>query len=158
MKHVCRSTISRNIDAVRKSTWNLQSIVHAPPVGLEGQWEHCLLMFYLRLDVFVKHAGRLELNNYCCIISNTVLFYYFKYCIVLLFQILYCCIISNIVLLYYFKYCIVLLYILYTLLKELLSKSGPGNSTVDESWILKNIDKITKHAKYFVQQIFNTIR
>ena len=35
-----------------------------------------------------------------------------------------------------------------TLLKELLSKNGPGNSTVDESWILQNIDKITKHAKY----------
>ena len=35
-----------------------------------------------------------------------------------------------------------------TLLKELLSKSRPGSSTVDESWILQNIDKITKHAKY----------
>ena len=65
MKHVWRSTISRDMDAVRKSTENLYSIAHAQPVGLEGQWEDCLLTFHLRLDVFVKHAERLELNNYC---------------------------------------------------------------------------------------------
>ena len=35
-----------------------------------------------------------------------------------------------------------------TLLKELFSKSGSVNSTVDEDWVLQNIDKITDHAKY----------
>ena len=35
-----------------------------------------------------------------------------------------------------------------TQLRELLSKNGPGNSTVEESWILQNIDKITNHVKY----------
>ena len=66
---------------MRKHGWNLQSIAHAPPVGLEGQWEDCLLTFHLRLDVSVKHAERLEieLNNYCFV----------------LFQILYSCIIPN---------------------------------------------------------------
>ena len=77
VKHVCRSTISRNIDAVRKHGWNLYSIVHAPPVGLEGQWEDCLLTFHLRLGLSVKHAERLELN-----INNYIVV-----------QILYCCII-----------------------------------------------------------------
>ena len=81
------------MDAVRKHGWNLQSIVYAPPVGLEGQWEDCLLMFHLRLDVFVEHAERLELNNF---ILFQILLYYFKYCIVVL--LLYCCIILNIVL------------------------------------------------------------
>ena len=80
---------------MRKHGWNLQSIAHAPPVGLEGQWEDCLLTFHLRLDVFVKHAERLELNNYCFILFQ-ILLYYFKYCIVVL--LLYCCIILNIVL------------------------------------------------------------
>ena len=94
MKHVCRSTISKNIDAVRKHGWNLQNIAHAPPVGLEGQWEDCLLTFHLRLDVFVKHAERLELNNYCFILFQILLYHY---CIVLLL-LLYCCIILNIVL------------------------------------------------------------
>ena len=64
---------------MRKHGWNLQSIAPAPPVGLEGQWEVCLLTFHLRLEVSVKHAERLELNNYCFV----------------LFQILYSCIIPN---------------------------------------------------------------
>ena len=64
-----------------------------PPVGLEGQWEDCLLTFYLHLDVFVKHAERLELNSYCFILFQILLYYY---CVVVL--LLYCCIILNIVL------------------------------------------------------------
>ena len=63
VKHACRSSISRNIDAVRKNGWNLQSIAPAPPARLEGQREDCLLTVHLRLDVFVKHVEQLELNN-----------------------------------------------------------------------------------------------
>ena len=61
---------------MRKHGWNLQSIAHAPPVGLEGQWEDCLLTFHLRLDVSVKHAERLEieLNNYCIVLLCSIKF------------------------------------------------------------------------------------
>ena len=69
----CEACMQIHYSTVRKHGWNLHSIAHAPPVGLEGKWEDCLLTFHLRLVVYVKHVGRLELNIKLL----------FKYCIVL---------------------------------------------------------------------------